>query len=66
MLYNKQELQQKGFFPKGKYNFGGIFPEGFKLPEIISNEDFKKIPLYVKIHYEYYPTNGVHKLNSTN
>ncbi len=53
MLYNKQELQQKGFFPKGKYNFGGIFPEGFKLPEVIANEDFKKIPLYVKVHYEY-------------
>lgn len=63
MLYTKEELKAKGFFPKTKYNWGAAFPKGFNLPKQITHDDFKKIPLYVKVRYEYYATEGIHKLN---
>lgn len=63
-MFTVNELKEKGFFPKTHYSWGSVFPQGFKLPEEITNDEFKRIPLYVKVRYEYYATNGVHKLNS--
>lgn len=61
-MFTRHELENLGFFPKSKYKWGAVFPKEFKLPEEITNDQFKKIPLYVQVRYEYTPKNGIHKI----
>lgn len=62
-MFTRNELENRGFFPKSKYKWGAAFPKDFQLPKVITNEEFKKIPLYVQVRYEYAPKDGVHRLS---
>ncbi|NCQ51907.1 hypothetical protein GW796_08445 [archaeon] len=62
-MFTRHELAEFGFIPKSHYKLGHPFPEGFSLPKSITNEMFKKIPLYIQIRYSYTPIEGVHTLN---
>lgn len=62
-MFTVNELKELGFFPKTKYKWGQALPKNFSLPKEITNEQFKKIPLYIQVRYEYSPQNGMHKLD---
>jgi hypothetical protein len=59
MLTIKQ-LVQYGLIPKTGYKMGKSFPEGFELPKEVSNNLWKKLPLFIQVRYEYTPVNGSH------
>jgi hypothetical protein len=61
-MFTRNELTSLGFVPKTKYKMGQPFPEDFSLPKEITNEMFKKIPLYIQIRYSYTPVNNIHFL----
>lgn len=60
MIFTKTELRDLGFIPQTKYELGKKFPDGFELPQSVKNEDFKNLPLYIQVRYEYSSNGQVH------
>lgn len=58
----RNELIELGFIPKTNYTMGRAFPPGWKLPETIPTNVWKKLPLYINIRYNSIPVDNMHKL----
>jgi hypothetical protein len=54
------QLVSLNLIPKTGYKMGRAFPSGFKPVSSVSNEIWKKLPLYIQVRYEYTPVNGNH------
>lgn len=63
-MFNKNELAELGFIPKSKYKLGKAFPSDFKLPQSVPHEQWRKLPLYIKVRYSLYEVEGIHNLDS--
>ena len=61
-MFTRNDLAASGFIPKSHYKLGHPFPEGFNLPKEVTDDEFKKIPLYIQVRYSYESTNGSHYL----
>ena len=62
MLIPIQQLVKFQVIPAKGYKMGQAFPEDFKPVTYVSNELWKKLPLYIQVRYEYTPVDGNHKL----
>lgn len=59
-MLNRNELIQLGMIPKTNYKMNQAFPKDFVRPEFVSNEVFKKLPLYIQVGYMTECVNGRH------
>lgn len=60
MLLSIQQLVSLNLIPKTGYKMGKSFPAGFKPAVSVSNDIWKKLPLFIQVRYEYNPVNGSH------
>ena len=62
MLIPIQQLVKFQVIPASDYKMGRAFPAGFNPVSSVTNELWKKLPLYIQVQYEYHPVDGKHKL----
>jgi hypothetical protein len=60
MLLSIQQLASLNLIPKTGYKMGKAFPVGFKPAASVSNDVWKKLPLFIQVRYEYTPVNDNH------
>ncbi len=52
-MFNTKQLRELGFIPGSNYKLGQAFPKNFELPLSVTPSDWKKLPLYIQVRYEY-------------
>ena len=62
MILSIQQLVKFELIPATGYKLGKAFPKDFKPVTYVSNDLWKKLPLYIQVQYEYTPVDGKHKL----
>lgn len=64
-MLNYQQLVNLKLIPATHYKYGRAIPNTFNRPTEVSNETFKKLPLYIQVGYVTEMENGFHKLKGS-